>query len=170
MPEAFCWTKYGDESGERPDSIFCRKEVERERNGGVFLWGIGQSIRPSLGALLRATSSPVVLFSPMKSQPAERDVAPSDVVLWCDATGHDGSQYTLPDYSLVTSRFAGAASRMYHFALVCESASPIVGQGDFVARLMLDELRNLVSGSVLGSSQVTSVVRRVSTDSESGPQ
>src|SRR6266498_1628761 len=159
LPEAFCWTKFGDESGEQVLSIFQRKEVERHRNGGVFLWGIGQSIRPSLLRLLRVTTTPDVLFSPIRSASSELDVSPKAVAVWCDALDLDGRPYRLPKYSLVTSRSEG--KRACHFALVCASSVPVIPGECNHPRIALGELRNLASGSRLGSSQVTSVVRRV---------
>src|SRR5262245_58116077 len=81
LPEVFCWTKFGTEAGERVWSIFRRKEIERRRNDGIFLWGIGHSIRPSLVDLLAVTRSPEVLFSPMKSAPSKQDAAPSALVV-----------------------------------------------------------------------------------------
>lgn len=160
LPDVFCWTKFGDEAGESAYSIFRRKEVERQRNGGVFLWGIGQSIRPSLVELLRVVTFPRVFFSPIRSAPASRDVSPAAVVIWCQGVGFDGQPYVLPEYSLVTSRRDASAARAYHFALVCDSETPITARRSDLPPLSLHGLRNLVSGSPLGSSQVTSVVRR----------
>jgi hypothetical protein len=160
LPEVFCWTKYGDEAGEPSQSILQRKEAERQRNGGVFLWGIGQSIRPSLMVLLQSTSSPYVVFSPIKSPAAIRDRSPGQVMLWCDAVGYDGAPFSFPTYSLVTSRGDGFSYRKHHFALVCESAAPIVRDTKPPPEIAIDSLRNLASGTALGSSQVTAVVRR----------
>jgi hypothetical protein len=160
LPEAFCWTKFGPEAGEQAWSIFQRKEVERRRNGGIFLWGIGQSIRPSLPELLRLAPVPEVIFSPIRSAAASRDLFPSQVTVWCDAIGYDGRTYRLPRYSLVTSQ-GNSLRRSAHFALVCESAGPLSPSTTDVPFLSLRDMRNLVSGSQLGSSQVTAVVRRV---------
>jgi hypothetical protein len=161
FPEAFCWTKFGTEAGELPLSIFERKELERRRNGGVFLWGIGQSIGPSLPELLRLTSTPEVLFSPIKTPAAARDVSPAQIVLWCDATGYDGREFRLPGYSVVTSRTDPARPRSWHHALVCEAGSPIPHADGENGCLAFSDLRNLRSGAPLGASQVTAVVRRV---------
>jgi len=161
FPVVFCWTKFGTEAGEQVGSIFQRKEVERRRNNGVFLWGIGNSIRPSLIDLLRATSAPEVLFSPMKSPAAKRDVAPTDLVVWCDAVGYDGLSFDIPEYSLVTSRRDGPARSSGHFALVCKREVPLLDSPSDALKVSLEEIRNLRTGSVLGASQVTSVVRRV---------
>lgn len=166
LPEIFCWTKFGDEAGEAPGSIFARKEVERERNSGTFLWGIGQSIRPSLTKLLSATTAPEVLFSPIRSAPARCDVSPSSVVVWCEGMGLDGRRYVLPENSLVTSRRDDRYPRDYHFALVCESSAPIHAYRKNAPCLSAASLRNLVSDARVGSSQVTSVVRRVSDPGE----
>jgi hypothetical protein len=161
LPETFCWTKFGAEAGELPLSIFQRKELERRRNEGVFLWGIGQSISPSLPGLLRVTSTPEVLFSPIKTSAATHDVSPAQVVLWCDAVGYDGRRFSLPEYSLVTSRMNPARPRSGHYALVCEAGSPILeleGKNHYLAP---EALRNLRSGTPLGASQVTAIVRRI---------
>lgn len=161
FPEVFCWTKFGDEAGEHSDSIFRRKEVERQRNRGIFLWGIGQSVRPSLIQLLRITAAPKVLFSPIKSSAAPHDASPSSVVIWYEGIGLDGQPYALPKHSLVTSRRDDRLMRDYHFALVCERESPIIRREEGAPRLKSASLRNLISGSPVGSSQVTSVVRYV---------
>jgi hypothetical protein len=166
IPKAFCWTKFGDEAGESIGSIFGRKEVERRRNGGVFLWGIGQSIRPSLLQLLRLDPAPSVIFSPMRSAPARRDISPSSIVVWYEGVGLDGHPYYLPEHSLVTSRRDERSPRDFHFALVCESSSPIDPCED-APSIQLSRLRNLVTGSAVGSSQVTSVVQCV--DGTTGP-
>jgi hypothetical protein len=166
LPEAFCWTKFGHEAGESSLSIFCRKERERQLNGGVFLWGIGQSVMPSLLELLSVTRVPEVLFSPIRTPGASRDVSPEVTFLWTQAFAYDGSAYALPRYSIVTSR---ASSRNSHYALVCESASPIDVQLIGQPAIEVRRLRNLLSGSSVGSSQVTSVVRSDLQDGSSSP-
>lgn len=163
LPEAFCWTKFGTEAGEPPLSIFQRKELERRHNGGVFLWGIGQSIGPSLPDLLRVTPTPEVLFSPIRTSAAIRDASPVQVVLWCDAIGYDGRRFRLPEYSIVTSRMDPTHPRSGHYALVCEAGSPITELEGEEHYLALTALRNLRSGTPLGASQVTAVVRRTCT-------
>src|SRR5436190_21777164 len=103
LPGVFCWTKFGAEAGESAASIFQRKELERKRNHGVFLWGIGNSILPSLVHLLDATDEPQVLFSPMRSAAASRDSRPSRLIVWSKAIGYDGLPFTMPTHSVVTS-------------------------------------------------------------------
>ena len=161
LPEVFCWTKFGAEAGEQPLSIFKRKELERRRNGGVFLWGIGQSIGPSLSELLCATPAPEVLFSPMRTASAARDTSPTQVVLWRHAIGYDGHQFRIPEYSLVTSRMDPVRPRPGHYALVCEAEGPIIEPRGKSRCLALEALRNLRSGTALGASQVTAIVRRI---------
>jgi hypothetical protein len=161
LPDVFCWTKFGAEAGELPLSIFERKEEERRRNGGIFLWGIGQSIGPSLPELLRVAPAPEVLFSPIKSGASPRDASPAEVVLWCDAIGYDGHGFKLPQHSLVTSRMDPVRPRRAHYALVCQSESPLLKLEGNGQHLTMDALRNLRSGTCLGASQVTSVVRRI---------
>ncbi len=82
LPEVFCWTRFGTEAGQPIDEILDRKEQERAANSGMFFWGIGNSIGPSLRELLRCTPSPEVLFSPTRSTPRREDVAPPAVVAW----------------------------------------------------------------------------------------
>ena len=118
-PHQFCWTKFGAEAGEEPDEILSRKEEERVANGGLFLWGIGNSIRPSLLALLDATPQPTVLFTPMLAPPAAQDRAPDNIGLWRSATGLDGQPFEIPVGSRVTSGLRGGKLPTHHYALVC---------------------------------------------------
>lgn len=157
LPDVFCWAKFGAESGERPRSIVERKDRERAMDGGIFLWGIGNSIRPSLTKLLELQHEPLVLFTPMKASPKREDSAPDNVVMWCGSVGMDGREFWLPPHSIVISRPPKAHRR--HFALVCrQDASLIVADPGITINKV--ELRNLLSGAHVGSSQVTSVVRR----------
>lgn len=164
IPRAFCWTKYGSESGESASAIVQRKELERELNDGTFLWGVGTSIRPSLIVLLGMEHSPRVLFSPMLSRPKSADSSPEAVYQWTGAIGLDGRPYDLPQHSLVTSRLAGGRRENRHFALVCSSRETLLGGAP--GSLLHSRLRNLRTGTSVGSSQVTAVVR-LSQDSDS---
>lgn len=156
LPAAFCWTKYGTEAGEPIEAIIARKEHERATNGGLFLWGIGNSVAPSLRQLLAVTAHPEVLFSPMLSRPAAQDRKPDMVAKWQEATGLDGDPFDLPSATLVTSRYSPQRPR--HFALVCASDVPLVtGSAD---EIIPSSLENLSKGTPLGSSQVTAVVRQ----------
>src|SRR5438045_3967093 len=121
LPECFCWTRFGTEAAETIESIFARKERERISNDGVFLWGIGNAIGPSMKELVRLNSHPEVLFSPIKSPAKLNDISPSAVAVWTEGVALDGSQFVLPDNSLVTSRYDPTAPREAHFALVCHA-------------------------------------------------
>lgn len=162
LPTMFCWTKYGTEAGEGVDSILQRKEEERQLNEGVFLWGIGNAIGPSIEQLLRSTREPQVVFTPMLSRPATKDVVPSSVGVWHRGVGSDGRTIDLPKHSRVTSRLTGSGRP--HYALVCSRATPLgeaMLPGSVQAGFEAAHVVNLRSGSRVGSSQVTSVVRRV---------
>ena len=160
LPTAFCWSKFGVESGESSESIIARKDTERRMNGGTFLWGIGNSIGPSLSVLVERTSDPVVAFTPMQSRAAPQDERPQRVVRWTSATGLDGLPFELPEHSTVISRAADGARGRRHYALVCHADADI---RSMQAGAVFDSgpLRNLISGSRVGSSQVTSVVQSV---------
>ena len=162
LPTMFCWTKYGTEAGETVESILQRKEEERQLNGGVFLWGIGNAIGPSIEQLLQATREPQVVFTPMLSRPAIKDVAPSSVGVWHRGVGIDGEEVDLPMHSRVTSRITDSGRP--HYALVCRRVSPLkvaVLRESARPGFEASHVVNLRSGSRVGSSQVTSVVRRI---------
>jgi len=161
LPSAFCWTRFGTEAGETIDAILSRKERERRANGGVFFWGIGNSVAPGLHELLNRCERPQVLFSPIKGPPRIADVAPPAVVDWRGGKTLGGEDFDLPAGARVTSRASGRRPGG-HYALVCSTERPLViadlGDLDFLA------LRNLVSGNPLGVSQVTAVVSRGESD------
>lgn len=159
LPEAFCWTKFGVEAGESQLAILERKELERASDGGVFLWGIGNSIRPSLIALLAASSMPEVVFTPMLSVPLIVDAQPDQVVRWTRARGLDGDPFVMPDHSRVTSR--QRPGKRSHYALVCSSETRIGVPAD-APRFASEQVCNLQTGNPVGASQVTSVVKRLS--------
>ena len=161
VPDFFCWSKFGTEAGERTSSIFRRKEIERRKNSGTFLWGIGNSIQPSFADLLNLTDEPEVLFSPIKGRPSKRDVAPAELIVWCAAVGLDGRPYQIPNFSVVTSGRNPGNPKSTHFALVCESENSLLDEPQPANHVTMDGVRNLKSGSPLGGSQVTSIVRRV---------
>ncbi len=162
VPRCFVWTKFGTEAGQSISDILRRKEAERSANGGVFYWGIGNAVGPSILELLRQADEPEVLFSPIKSTPRRDDVEPESVVAWTAAAGLDGEPYRLPLWSLITSRFN--IGRPRHYALVCRRDSSLVDGFDTAEptaeKIAIGELTNLLTGRPLGSSQVTAVVRR----------
>lgn len=150
----FVWTRFGVEAGEKISAIIDRKETERVANGGVFLWGIGNNIGPSISQLVR-NCSPEVLFSPIASSPRSCDVEPEDIFAWTEAETLDGEPFEIPSGSIVTSR--GGSSKTTHYALVCHSDFPLSlrERGESV---YAGALRNFLSGRRVGSSQVTCVV------------
>lgn len=154
----FCWTRFGTEAGEPIEDILSRKNREREDNDGVFYWGIGNSVAPALRALVAQTEHPEVLFSPMRSKPRSVDVAPSSLAQWIGGETLMGNRFRLPPTVRVTSRASDGARRS-HYALVCHSTEPLAlnQRGE----LYVSQLRNLLSGSPIGASQVTAVVRVV---------
>lgn len=153
-PSVFCWTKFGTEAGEPIDSIVARKEAERQANGGIFYWGIGNSIAPGVIEALRRGIAPEVLFSPIKTKPRHIDVSPPFVVRWRGGVTLLGEHFELPDVVRVTS----ASTRTSHYALVCDSAAPLrLGE---LGHIDAGSLRNIGSGRRLGASQITSVVER----------
>lgn len=162
LPDYFVWTRYGTESGEAVESILARKEQERQTCGGIFLWGIGNSVAPSVRKLLARLKGrdPYVVFSPMLAPPRAVDVAPADVVVWQSAWGIDEQEWEMPAGTLVTSRGGAAGvSKSRHYALVCQrnEALHVNDRGD---RFAIADLANFASGNPVGHSQVTAVVHR----------
>jgi len=168
LPDSFCWTRFGTEAAEPIEHIILRKEEERLANGGVFVWGIGNAVGPSIRELLDQPSEPEVMFSPMRSSPKETDVHPDAVAVWVCGQALDGSTHKIPQYSLVTSRYSESSPKATHYALVCRSLEPLLPlrSENF---LSLRNLRNLRTGRVVGASQVTAVVSRDLECGEGGP-
>lgn len=162
FPISFVWSRFGTEAGQTIDSILQRKERERVANEGVFYWGIGNAVGPSIAALVSQTDDPEALFSPIKSPPRTEDAYPERVVTWTAAIGLDGEPYTLPLWSLITSRFT--IGRQHHYALVCSSDSSLTGSQNTslstAKSIFPRDLCNLLTGRPLGASQVTAVVQR----------
>lgn len=166
LPARFCWTKYGSEAGENVDSILLRKEEERLTNGGVFLWGVGNSVGPGVRRLVEVERAPMVLFSPMKAEAKPADVRPTSVVAWSRAFDLNGNEWEIPQGSTVTSRGSSSKQKKrVHYALVCQSDAPLQRAGSDLT-VQFDALRNLESGNPLGFSQVTAVVERVPRDAD----
>lgn len=157
LPPAFCWTRFGTEAGEGIESILKRKEAERHANGGLFLWGIGNSVAPGLLTLLEECEAPEILFSPIRSRPRSLDVSPSKILVWTAGETLAGERYEIPDSICVTSGATDPATTR-HYALVCRTEHPLE-MADF-GRLSFNGLRNISSGRLLGASQVTAVVRQ----------
>lgn len=167
VPRAFCWTRFGSEAGEAFASILERKERERRANGGVFYWGIGNSVGLSVADLVRLTDQPEVLFSPIRGRARPKDVAPAVTLRWTAAHGIDGSAYLLPSQVVVHSGRDDVGSQRPHYALVCHSPNPLTMEEH--GHLPFGALRNLRTGSRVGASQVTAVVTLVDEGDAVGP-
>lgn len=159
LPMTFCWTRFGPHAGESIEGILGRKDAERRDNGGVFLWGVGNSLAGAMGELIAQTDHPQVLFSPIRGRPRAVDLSPSLVVTWTAYETMDGRWFPLPPGLRVRSHKRDHAAETAHYALVCSSESALA-IGDY-GRIDPRFLRNLVSGHPLGASQVTAVVERL---------
>lgn len=158
IPRYFCWTRFGAEAAQEVTEIIQRKEEERQAGHGIFLWGIGNAVGPSIRELLRVSEAPEVLFSAIKSMPKSIDTNPPAVAAWTDARGLDGRPFALPQGTLVTSRFDPASPKRSHYALVCHSDVPLkVSRG--AESVSFQSLRNLLTQKPIGASQVTAVVQ-----------
>ena len=158
IPRHFCWTRFGTEAGESIGQILKRKEDERRANGGLFLWGIGNAVGPSMRELIRRESSPEVVFSPIHSKPRKEDLEPAQIVAWTAGRTLGGKLYDLPRGSLVTSRAISDKRKQKHYALVCGSAQPLQVRENAEA-IPFSQLRNLLTDRRIGASQVTAIVR-----------
>lgn len=165
LPECFCWTRFGTEAGQRLEEILARKEQERKANNGVFFWGIGNAIGPSMLELLRRTRSPEAVFSPIQSVPRREDATPESVVAWSEAQTLSGEKYRLPQRSLITSRIDPLRPKLKHYALVCCRKIPIAIGAPY-EHLQFSGLRNLLTNRPVGASQVTAVVHMTPSSSE----
>ena len=155
LHRAFCWTKFGAEAGQDFEAIFARKEQERRQNGGVFLWGIGNNVAPSLPWLFEQVRRPMLAFSPIKSRAQLHDESPDQIAVWTRATGANGEPFQIPSGSMVTSRYTPGKTR--HYALVCKSQQPLrsLASPEWVS---IGALRNVKTGNPVGASQVTAMV------------
>jgi hypothetical protein len=162
LPDYFVWTRYGTESGEAAESILARKEQERQAANGIFLWGIGNSVGPSVRKLLASLKGrdPYVVFSPMLAAPRAVDVSRAEVVAWQSARGLDEQEWEMPASTLVTSRGGpNAIGKSRHYALVC-MRNEALRANDSGDRFAIADLANFATGNPVGHSQVTAVVRR----------
>jgi hypothetical protein len=136
-------------------------------NGGLFFWGIGNAVGPSIAELTRILHKPEVLFSPIRSSPRRNDVAPAVVAAWSEATTMAGEPYALSAQSLITSRLDPITPRDVHYALVCYSDHSLFGAAS-EQKIVFRRLRNLLTKRPVGASQVTAVVRYDKTATETG--
>jgi hypothetical protein len=157
IPRYFCWTRFGTEAGQAITQIIERKERERKAGRGMFLWGIGNAVGPSIIRLLQVCDQPEAIFSPISSAPRKCDTNPSATVAWTEAVGVDGEPFKMPEHALVTSRFDPASPKRTHYALVCYSEQPLaLSKSGSMVRFQA--VRNLVSQRPVGASQTTAIV------------
>lgn len=161
IPPVFCWTKMGTEAGQPLETILRRKELERRVGGGIFAWGIGNSlgVAPKLARQRSQHGEVDVFFTPMRSAAKALDAEPSQVLLWLSYLDDEERQVDLPGHMIVTSRgnFAQAGSKRSHYALICNGDDDITIPANEGA-IDANKTRNFVSLNPLGSSQVTAVV------------
>ena len=126
IPERFCWTKMGSESGESLDCILKRKELERKAGKGLFFWGIGNSLGSKISRLTSVEVKPRVLFSRIKTKANKIDIEPEKIYSWSDYMDSSGNMFKIPQGSLVLSRaLSKKALKKKHYALVCHKEEPI---------------------------------------------
>lgn len=154
----------GTEAGESLESILDRKEQERQATGGVFLWGIGNSVGAALQVLAGRSSEPEVLFSCTKTEARPIDATPDRRVVWTGALTSSGRRYHPPKGTRVMGGVVDARRLPPRYALICSSEVPLHPSDH--GSLRMAELRNLLTGRRVGASQVTAVVERV----EDGPE
>ena len=155
---AFVWSRFGTEAGEEFDAILARKERERSLDGGIFYWGIGNSVGRAVDLLSRVCA-PQVVFSPIASRARNEDVSPASIVRWTHAEDWLRFGVEMPAHAVVTSR----GDRACHYALVCQSSLPLRADGH--QRVHVDGFTNFESGSPVGASQTTAVVRNANLQS-----
>jgi hypothetical protein len=165
LSNVLCWSRIQSEAGQGLDYILIRKEHERVAGEGLFWWGVGTAPGPAARALARTQCQLDIIFSVMKSQPKQADVAPRGLLIWRRFVDSDGNERDLPRHVLVTSRAeTRLGAKLAHYALVCWSEEPLrlTDQGPFDP----SAYRNLGgTGAPIGASQVTALVRRVSAES-----
>ena len=87
-------------------------------------------------------------------------MSPSALVKWKQAYSLDGDRFSIPEGSLVTSRFDNSRPNQPRFALVCYSEVSLLPLRENL-KIGVGQLRNLRTGRRIGASQVTSVVEMV---------
>lgn len=165
-----CWSRMQAEAGQALDAIILRKELERQSNGGIFVWGVGNA-PARLTRVLARTGQPVrAIFSIMKSKPKASDAKADDLLLWRGYIDTEGVEHQLPACSIVTSR-AGSATqpKRAHYALICRSNRRLGLDHDGV-RFDPTAFRNAgEQGRPVGASQVTALLRQVAGQRSDGP-
>lgn len=165
LPDVFCWTKIGAEAGQTLEDIIRRKEFERIAGNGRFGWGIGNALgeAPILATAAVPKGRLKVVFSTMKSPPKPQDVNPAQICIWTKYQLPSGEIRPLDQTMLITSRYN--EKKTCHYALICSSETPLL-ENALSEKLPSKALRNFLSEKLVGASQVTSVVRFRSEESQ----
>lgn len=160
-----CWSRMQAEAGQHLNKIVARKERERRIGGGLFLWGVGNAPALITNRLARARVPVPVIFSVMKSRPKHVDAAPTRTFAWRRYIDAEGVERNLPRHSLITSRGDRPTGvKRSHYALICHSDAPLEMQRG-VEFFHCGAFRNAGgTGSPVGSSQVTALLRRIAAD------
>ena len=168
IPNTFVWTKIQAEAGQSVDRILIRKELERQ-SGGTFRWGVGESKAEKVTLLAASKPSVEVVFSKMRSSPNPRDSDPEGVLLW-EAYETATGRVPIPPHVVVTSRAHDRKGRLKsrHYALVCANQTSVLRSGG--GTLDSGTLRDFGDGGKsIGSSQITAVVERTTSNSQGQP-
>jgi hypothetical protein len=153
----FVLTKPGIEAGESLADTVARKEAERVAGKGIFWWGIGSSLGPTVckAAQNAGGKLPLVfVLNNRPSRPKKHDVSPAQVFRWTKWQDWNGSVRDIPAFAHVTSR--GHELKSAHYALVCYSEKPITF--DVKGPAFDPSLCRTALGKQPGSSQVTALV------------
>jgi hypothetical protein len=164
LTDPLCWSRMQAEAGQSLERIIIRKELERQANGGIFYWGVGNAPSQAIHSLAEEQADVDVVFSVMKTRPRVVDLSPTEVWIWRAYIDSDGQRKPLPPGTVVTSRGQpGQAARRGHYALVCRSGVPLSVGGN--RRFNPNAYRNCGdAGAPVGHSQVTALLRRVTRD------
>jgi hypothetical protein len=165
-----CWSRMQAEAGQALDAIIRRKELERQSNGGIFIWGVGNAPARLTRVLAHAGQPVRVIFSIMKSKPKAADAQAEHLLVWRAYIDAEGVERALPSGSIVTSR-AGTATKLKraHYALVCRSERGLDLDKNGV-RFDPEAFRNAgEQGRPVGASQVTALLRQVAGQRSNGP-
>jgi Putative ATPase subunit of terminase (gpP-like) len=157
-PGSFIWSKIGDAySGEPIEGILARKEIERARNGGLFMWGSGVPLGPSLRSLLEIDKAPRVVITRTLHRRKPDEVQPDQsgsVWVWPNASV-DGRPYRLPLHSIVTGQTK--SGRMW--AMILSKDTQLMVPGEPAELLYRSELRTWPRDKELTDHSPTAVVR-----------
>jgi hypothetical protein len=152
------------EAGQPLEAIIARKDLERRAGGGLFVWGVGNSLRPRIQDLVRQVSAPEVFLSPMRSSPKAVDRSPDTIFCWTEYLDLHGVKHELPSHALVLSRGdTPKGVKTKHYGLVCHSEATL--SLERLGMLNVGHCRNWQSSNPrVGASQVSAVLEHQRAD------